>query len=90
MPGTQTVAERWADEEGRNAWLRSANLKIYVQHHKVEDPEFAWEHDLMGVPDVQAAEMPDDERVTTIRLYSGNVTGKLYLGDLNRAALRAA
>ena len=89
--GTQTVSERWASEEGRNAWFRSANLKIYVQHHDIGmDEDLAWEHDLMGVPAVQAAVMPDDENVSVTRLYRDGVTGKLYLGDLNRAALRTA
>lgn len=89
--GTDTVSEHWSKVADRNAYLRGASVKIYVQHHEVEDPDFAWEHDLMGVPETQVkVPLPDDEHVSVVRLYKDGITAKLFLGDLSREALRAA
>ena len=90
VEGSDTVSEHWTTVVDRNAYLRNASIKIYVRHHEVEDPDLAFEHDLMWDAPRGAAKMPDDERVSTFLLWKDGVMGELFLGDLSRAALRAA
>ena len=52
--------------------------------------DLAAEHDVLWDGVKWAAEMPDDDHVSTRLLYKNGVAAKLYLGDFARAALRAA
>ena len=90
VEGSETVSEHWSAIEDRNAYLRNASVKIYVQHHKVDDPDLAFEHDLMGVPKTKAPTMklPGDDHVSMRCLNKDGITAKLYLGDLAKTALR--
>jgi hypothetical protein len=86
--GSDTVSQRWNAIQDRNAYLRAANIKIYVQHHEVGGPN-SFEHDLMGLPEMQAkVEPPDDENITNCLVHKDGIITKLYLGDLRRTALR--
>ena len=84
VEGSETVSEHWSTIEDRNAYLRNASVKIYVRHHKVDDPDLAFEHDLMGVPKTKAPTMklPGDDHVSMRCLNKDGITAKLYLGDL--------
>jgi site-specific DNA recombinase len=90
VEGSDTVSEHWTTVVDRNAYLRNASIRIYVRHHKVEDPNLTFEHDLLWDAPRGAAKMPDDEHVSTFLLWKDGVMGELFLGDLSRAALRAA
>ena len=44
---------------------------------------------MMCFPEMQVkAEPPDEENITSCRVYRDGVMGKLHLGDLSRTALR--
>ena len=90
VEGSETVSEHWSAIQDRNAYLRNASVKIYVQYHKVDDQDFAFEHDLMGVPKTKAPTMklPGDDHVSMRCLCKDGITAKLYLGDLSKTALR--